>query len=427
MTEAADQVLLVEKDGAIATLTLNRPKAMNALSFALRGALAEAVEALEADPQIQVLILTGAGERAFTAGLDLKELGQSDGIAGAAGSGGPVKDPVRALASFSGPIIGAINGVAITGGFEVALACDLLIGTPNTRFADTHGRVGIMPGWGLSQKLSRLIGINRAKELSLTGNFLDAETACAWGLLNRVVPADQLMSVCKQLATDMVSMDQGFQKAYKTLIDEGYATTFGEGLAIETERNRAANAAVSGDEIEARRRGRHGARARPVQLAAQGIKARFQVRILGFQPLKLGQLGREGLANVRLGKARRDELRTIPVEGFDLDHKEPLDPALAVGREPGGKVGGVACAFDTRPAEDFEARLVGIVHQEEGDAVVRFEVAGGHELPVPPIVRKAEGSGAEYLQKARWPAAMLHIRPSRFADAGDVESCRAWR
>ena len=254
MTDAEEPVLLIDREGSVATLTLNRPKAMNALSSALRRALAVAVEALEADPAINVLIVTGAGQKAFTAGLDLKELGQSEGIADAAGSGREVKDPVRAVETFSGPIIGAINGVAITGGFEFALACDVLIGTPNTRFADTHGRVGIMPGWGLSQKLSRLIGINRAKELSLTGNFLDADTACRWGLLNRVVPADELMPVCKQLAADMASMDPTFQKAYKKLINDGFALTFGEGMVIESERNREANTQVSGAEIEARRK-----------------------------------------------------------------------------------------------------------------------------------------------------------------------------
>ena len=254
MTDAAEPVLLIEREGAVATLTLNRPKAMNALSSALRSELADAVASLQADAAVNVLIVTGAGQRAFTAGLDLKELGEQGGVADAAGAGGEDKDPVRVFETFSGPIIGAINGVAITGGFELALACDVLIGTPNARFADTHGRVGIMPGWGLSQKLSRIIGINRAKELSLTGNFLDADTACQWGLLNRVVPADQLMSVCKQLAADMATMDPTFQKAYKRLINDGYATTFGEGMAIEADRNRAANVGVSSADIEARRK-----------------------------------------------------------------------------------------------------------------------------------------------------------------------------
>ncbi len=250
----SEEVLQVERDGAVATLTLNRPQAMNALSSALRRTLAETVVALEADPDIHILILTGAGEKAFSAGLDLKELGSSGGVAEAAGSGGAVLDPVRALARFRGPIIGAINGVAITGGFELALACDVLIGTPNTRFADTHGRVGIVPGWGLSQKLSRLIGISRAKELSLTGNFIGAEQACAWGLLNRVVEAADLLPVCRQLAADMATMDPEFQKAYKQLIDDGYDIAFREALALEAERNRAGNAAVSGADVEARRR-----------------------------------------------------------------------------------------------------------------------------------------------------------------------------
>ena len=147
-------LVLTEKRDGVALVTMNRPDAMNALSTALRDELAATIEALEADADTRVLILTGAGTRAFTAGLDLKELGQADG---AALSGG-ARDPVRALANFSGPTIAAVNGVAITGGFELALACDVLIGSPNARFADTHARVGILPGWGLSQRLSRLLG-----------------------------------------------------------------------------------------------------------------------------------------------------------------------------------------------------------------------------------------------------------------------------
>ena len=184
-------LVAVSIEGEVALVTLNRPDAMNALSGALRSELARVVKDLEVDPNVRVMILTGSGERAFTAGLDLKEMGASN-------SGGPAlaidaDDPVVSLSQFSGPIIGAINGVAITGGFELALACDVIIGSPNARFADTHARVGIVPGWGLSQKLSRLIGMSRAKELSLTGNFIDADTACAWGILSRVVPANDLL------------------------------------------------------------------------------------------------------------------------------------------------------------------------------------------------------------------------------------------
>ncbi|MEY2882581.1 MAG: hypothetical protein RL490_305, partial [Pseudomonadota bacterium] len=236
-------VVLTVIDGPVATVTLNRQDAMNALSRAMRRDLAAAMRALEADDTVRVVILTGAGERAFTAGLDLKELGQ-DGL-GAASADGADDNPCRAVELLSKPCIGAINGVAITGGFELALACDVLIASTQARFADTHARVGIMPGWGLSQKLSRLIGPYRARELSLTGNFLDAHTAAAWGLVNRVVPAAELLATARALAADMATIDPGFSAAYKRLIGDGYATTFAEGMAMEGARSRAANARVS--------------------------------------------------------------------------------------------------------------------------------------------------------------------------------------
>ncbi len=245
-------LVTVEHDGPVALVTLNRPEAMNALSRALRAELAAAMLELDADDTVRAVVLTGAGTRAFTAGLDLKELG-IDGL-GAANASGPAANPVKAVEQCRKPVIGAINGVAITGGFELALACDVLIASANARFADTHARVGIMPGWGLSQKLSRMIGIARAKELSLTGNFLDAENACAWGLVNRVVAPDDLIPAAMALAADMASADPGMIQAYKALIDEGYALSFGEGLACEHHRSSARNSAVSGDEVEARRR-----------------------------------------------------------------------------------------------------------------------------------------------------------------------------
>ena len=244
-------LVTVERDGQVAVVTMNRPEAMKALSSALRHELAEAMVAVDRDDSIHAVVLTGAGTRAFTAGLDLKELG-TQGL-GAANAETPQANPVKAIEQCRKPVIGAINGVAITGGFEVAIACDILIASENARFADTHARVGIMPGWGLSQKLSRLIGISRAKELSLTGNFLDAQTACAWGLVNRVVAADQLLPVAKQLAADIASADPAMIGAYKKLIDDGYALPFGEAMALEHSTSSARNAQVSGDEVEARR------------------------------------------------------------------------------------------------------------------------------------------------------------------------------
>jgi enoyl-CoA hydratase len=246
----AEEVLLIEKRDGVATLTLNRPRAMNALSGELLRALADALEQLGDDSEIGAVILTGAGEDAFCAGLDLKELAGESGQADAA----PRRFEVSRLESFDRPVIGAINGVAITGGFELALACDVLVGSTRARFADTHARVGILPGWGLSQKLARLVGVYRAKELSLTGNFIDAGQAERWGLLNRVVEPDVLMETCRALARDMLSCQPELVKAYKGVIDRGFAATLAEGRAMETELNREQRKGVSQQDLAAARK-----------------------------------------------------------------------------------------------------------------------------------------------------------------------------
>ncbi|MBM4266620.1 MAG: enoyl-CoA hydratase [Deltaproteobacteria bacterium] len=258
----ASSVLLVEKSEGVATLTLNRPGAMNALSRDLRRALTDAFAALASDRETRVVILTGAG-RAFCAGLDLKELG-TKGLGGEGGGGGggggssatdaiTALDPVRALARVPQPVIGAINGFAITGGFELALGCDLLIASTEARFADTHARVGILPGWGLSQRLSRAIGIYRAKELSLTGNYLEAARAYDWGLVSRVVSPAELLPTCLALARDMLSCEPDVLAGYKKVIDDGFATTFEQGMTLESERSRAHARSVTPEALEERR------------------------------------------------------------------------------------------------------------------------------------------------------------------------------
>ncbi len=219
----------------------------------MRRALDEAIRKIAADDSVSVVVLTGSGTRAFTAGLDLKELGSSTDALGDANATGAAENPVLAIQQCPKPVIGAINGVAITGGFELALACDVLIASTNARFADTHARVGIMPGWGLSQKLSRIIGIYRAKELSLTGNFLDAQTALDWGLVNRVVSPAELMPTAMKLAEDMASIPADTLCLYKSIIDEGYAASFGEALKIEHRRSSANNRTVTPDSVEQRR------------------------------------------------------------------------------------------------------------------------------------------------------------------------------
>jgi enoyl-CoA hydratase len=243
-------VVLVEKSGGIATITLNRPEALNALNAELRDAIEHAFRALAKDAEVRVAILTGAG-RAFSAGIDLKELSSARTLR----SGAADYDMISAIRDFEAPLIGAVNGHAITGGFELALACDLLIASESAVFADTHARVGIVPGWGLSQRLPRLIGIARAKELSLTGNFIDAEQAERWGLVNRVVPAHELLPACRQLALDMLSCDPPSLRRCKQMIDRGYAGTFADGMALEQRISREHLADVTSEAIAARRAG----------------------------------------------------------------------------------------------------------------------------------------------------------------------------
>ena len=252
-----DSLVLIERHDAIAVVTLNRPEALNALSSALRSRLGETFAELSGDRSIEVIILTGAG-RAFSVGLDLKELGGETGTRPRLGSA----ELSDALAATPQPIIAAVNGYAITGGFELALMCDFIIAAPEARFADTHARVGVVPGWGLSQRLPRLIGINRAKELSLTGNYVDAETACAWGLVNRVVPAAELLPTCLSLAQDITSTDRSTRDEIKRIMDSGWQATLAEGMAIEGAASRAHAKAEVRPEKVARRRAAVQARGR---------------------------------------------------------------------------------------------------------------------------------------------------------------------
>jgi enoyl-CoA hydratase len=250
----SSSVLLVEKSDAVATVTLNRPDAMNAFSTELRLALRDAFRDLQTDPSILVAIVTGAG-RAFCAGMDLKEL--SSGGSDASGFDRSVagQDMDEAMASFDGPIIAAVNGHAVTAGFELALACDLIIASTQAKFADTHARVGILPGWGLSQKLPRLIGIARAKEISFTGNTVTAAQAYEWGLVNRVVAPEELLPTCKAMAAEMASCVPAVLKGYKRLIDTGYGMHLPEALRYEKAAAIESAKEISAATIAARREG----------------------------------------------------------------------------------------------------------------------------------------------------------------------------
>jgi enoyl-CoA hydratase len=249
----SESVLLIERDAQIATVTLNRPDQMNALNAELRIAIGTAFAELEADPDIRAVVLTGSG-RAFCAGMDLKEIGGgSDGQTGydlsVAG-----QDAMREnIANFSGPVIAAVNGAAATAGFELALACDLIFVAHGAKFLDTHARVGIVPGWGLSQRLPRIIGINRAKEISLSGNALTAERAYEWGLANRVCEPQNLLQEARALAEDMCSCVPGIMEQVKTMIDTGYSMPFDEAMEYELQTGIESSKKIDSAEIGKRR------------------------------------------------------------------------------------------------------------------------------------------------------------------------------
>jgi enoyl-CoA hydratase len=249
-------LLLLERDGPVAIITLNRPKQLNALSVALRAEIVRTVRALSTDAGVRVLVLTGSG-RAFTAGVDLKEAGRSGFSLGTGGERAaeetPDTDMTSAFRACPHPVIGAINGFAITGGFELALMCDVLLASTEAKFADTHGRVGLMPVWGLSQKLPRIIGMSRAKELSLTGNFLDAATAERWGLVNRVLAPDELMPAARKLAHEMAQVDAALLKKLKGVMDEGAGLALDKALELEIFIGNAHNAGVTPEAAEASR------------------------------------------------------------------------------------------------------------------------------------------------------------------------------
>jgi len=232
-----EDILLTDIRDGVATLTLNRPRQMNALSAELRRRFGAALEALGKDESVAVVVITGAGDKAFTAGVDLKELETAPLTPEELGPDGPVNRAFRALGK---PTIAAVNGFAITGGMELAINCDILVASTNARFADTHARVGIVPGWGMSQILPRLIGPVRARYMSYTGNFVDAATAKEWGLVLDVLPAGDLLPFCLKLAAEIASCNRATLADVRRAINGGLETTLEAGLALEGRLSQAA-------------------------------------------------------------------------------------------------------------------------------------------------------------------------------------------
>lgn len=197
MTDSADRPVLVDVADGVAVVTLNRPDARNALNAALAAALPAAIAECDARDDVQAIVLTGA-DPAFCAGFDLRDVGS-----GRKTGENPHPGYWGALPPTTKPVIGAINGATATGGLEIAVACDFLIASERARFADTHAKVGVLPGWGLTILLPEAVGRRRALQMSLSGEFIDAATALTWGLVNEVVPHDELLPRATALARTM--------------------------------------------------------------------------------------------------------------------------------------------------------------------------------------------------------------------------------
>ncbi|KAG4210929.1 hypothetical protein ERO13_A02G076000v2 [Gossypium hirsutum] len=229
---SSEKLIIVtrEPDG-IATVTINRPKSLNSLTRPMMVDLAKAFKALAKDNSVRVIILSGAG-RAFCSGVDLTAA--QDVFKGDVKD--PETDPVVQMEQCPKPIIGAINGLAITAGFEIALACDMLVAAKGAAFVDTHARFGIFPSWGLSQKLARFIGPNKAREVSLAAMPLSAEEAEKLGFVNYVVDQNEVLNKARQLAGAIMKNSQDLVLRYKSVINDGYKLDLREGLAMEKER-----------------------------------------------------------------------------------------------------------------------------------------------------------------------------------------------
>jgi enoyl-CoA hydratase/carnithine racemase len=245
------ELVLVDTEDRICTVTLNRPEARNALSVALQREAGAALAAADADPDVDVVVLTGA-DPAFCAGLDLKELG-TDARNLVGGADDAAVSPFAALWKMAKPIIGAINGPCVTGGFELALACDFLVASERAAFADTHARVGVMPAGGMSVFLPRVVGVRKAKEMSLSGNYMGAHEAFARGLVNHVVPHEELLPASRKLAGEIAGNDQAAVRNLKQLYDANEKVTVGEAIDQEQACFRAWT--IDPAEIERRRAG----------------------------------------------------------------------------------------------------------------------------------------------------------------------------
>jgi enoyl-CoA hydratase len=227
-----NETLLCEVDANIATITLNRPQALNALNAQLFRELAELFTELSADSQVRAILITGAGEKAFAAGADIRELAETDATTGeqlALRS----QAVLNAIAASPKPVIACINGFALGGGCELALACIFRLASETARLGQPEIKLGILPGFGGSQRLPRLIGSSAALKMILTGEMVSATEALRLGLVDEVLPAAELMPRARQLATTLASMPPLAVAATLEAFRSGSEMPIAEALQLE--------------------------------------------------------------------------------------------------------------------------------------------------------------------------------------------------
>ena len=226
--------IIYEKNEGVATITLNRPEALNAFTKDVVEEILHALEDIETDEAVRVVVLTGAGEKAFSAGADIKAMAGITALKARELSFMGEKLCVG-LENLEKPVIAAINGYALGGGLEVAMSCDLRIASENAKMGQTEINIGLIPGWGGTQRLTRLVGMTKAKELVFTGRIIDAKTAEQIGIVNMVVPADKFRETVSQFAKDLASKAPVALKVAKALINKGSDIGLESALALERE------------------------------------------------------------------------------------------------------------------------------------------------------------------------------------------------
>jgi len=225
---------LYETEDGIATITINRPKALNALNKQAVQEISSRLDEAEEDETVKVIVITGAGDKGFCVGLDLKSV---KGISAVDGMNLSLRGQklTKKIEELKKPVIAAINGYALGGGLEMAMSCDLRIASDNARMGQTELNVGLIPGWGGTQRLPRLVGRAMAKELIFTAKMIDAKTAKQLGLLNEVVPPDELKSAVKKFAAELLTKPPVGLQLAKQLINSSIETDLTKGLVQEAQ------------------------------------------------------------------------------------------------------------------------------------------------------------------------------------------------